>query len=257
MSYIQNYVHDSSVSQVRVLLLGPVSAGKSSFVNSVSSVFKGHITSLAESGSSSHFTSVTTQFCTYPLKAGQGKEPLPLILCDTMGLEHWDKERLHMADIVSILKGHVPDRCQFQPSSPMTSETPGFVRFPGLEDRIHCVVYVIDVHRCSNCAFHKLKAIRETVSREKLGVPQLVLLTKVDEACESVAEDIRNVYRSDVVRKLMKSVSDELDLPMSCIIPVKNYSQELELELHCDILLLSAAVQMLRVADSYLDNVSK
>lgn len=60
MSSIKNYVPvNSSVSQARVLLLGPVGAGKSSFFNSINSVFSGHVTSQAISGSSS--TSVTTQ----------------------------------------------------------------------------------------------------------------------------------------------------------------------------------------------------
>lgn len=118
-------------------------------------------------------------------------------------------------------------------------------------------------------------------------------MTKVDEACESVAKDIRNVYRSDDIRRKVrtllvstqdlmnstmltqncgsseadvnpppplpqiKTVSTGLGVPISCIIPVKNYSQELELDLHCDILLLSAVVQMLRYTDNYLDDFSE
>lgn len=118
-------------------------------------------------------------------------------------------------------------------------------------------------------------------------------MTKVDEACGSVAKDIRNVYWSDEIRKKVrtlwvstqdlmnstmltqncgssseadvnppplpqiKAVSTQLGVPISCIIPVKNYSQELELDLHCDILLLSAVVQMLRYTDNYLDDFSE
>ncbi len=37
----------SSVSQVRVLLVGAMGAGKSSFFNSINSVFRGHVTSQA------------------------------------------------------------------------------------------------------------------------------------------------------------------------------------------------------------------
>lgn len=49
----------ASVSQARVLLIGAVGAGKSSFFNSVNSVFRGHVTSQAIAGCSS--TSLTTQ----------------------------------------------------------------------------------------------------------------------------------------------------------------------------------------------------
>lgn len=52
----------SSVSQVRVLLIGPVGAGKSSFFNSINSVFRGHVTSQAIAGSST--SSLTTQVST-------------------------------------------------------------------------------------------------------------------------------------------------------------------------------------------------
>lgn len=55
----------------------------------------------------------------------------------------------------------------------------------------------------------------------------------------------------------IKSLSDLIGMPISCIIPVKNYSHEVEINLHCDILLLSAVVQMLRFADNYLEDFSE
>ena len=49
----------SRVDHINVLLVGEVSAGKSSFINSVESVFTGHVTSRANSGTLE--TSLTTQ----------------------------------------------------------------------------------------------------------------------------------------------------------------------------------------------------
>ena len=54
----------------------------------------------------------------------------------------------------------------------------------------------------------------------------------------------------------MQEVSARLGVPMSCVVPVKNYSEELELDPNCDILLLSAVIQMLRFADNYFDEIS-
>ena len=60
MKKIQEYQPElSGVTQARVLLVGPVGAGKSSFFNSINSVFRGHMTSQAISGVCGK--SVTTQ----------------------------------------------------------------------------------------------------------------------------------------------------------------------------------------------------
>ncbi|XP_013862747.1 interferon-induced protein 44-like [Austrofundulus limnaeus] len=244
-----------SVTQARVLMIGPVGAGKSSFFNSINSVFRGHVTSQAMSGSST--TSLTTQFRTYTLKDGREGKPLPIIMCDTMGLEESKGAGLDIDDISSILRGHIPDRYMFNPAAPLQAEGGSFQRSPGLKDKIHCVVYVIDACKISimpQMLEEKLVAIRKKVNL--MGVPQLVVLTKVDEACPHVQEDLRNVYKSIYVKKLMQKIGDCLGVPLSCIVPVKNYTEELELDTSCDILLLKALVQIFRFADNFFDDVS-
>ncbi|XP_045905851.1 interferon-induced protein 44-like [Micropterus dolomieu] len=245
----------SSVSQVRVLLIGPVGSGKSSFFNSINSVFRGHVTNQAIAGCST--TSLTTQFRTYSVKAGREGKPLPIILCDTMGLEESTGAGLDIDDIVSILKGHLPDSYQFNPSAPLQSEAHGYRKSPALKDKIHCVVYIIDACKVSIMPTkleEKLGAIRKKVN--SMGIPQLVLMTKVDEACPFVSQDIKNIYKSSYIKELMQEVSARLGVPLSCVVPVKNYSQELELDLDCDILLLTSIIQMLRFADNYFDELS-
>lgn len=71
MESIKSYAPpvDSGVPKVRVLLIGPVGAGKSSFFNSISSVFRGHVTNQAIAGSST--TSLTTKVSFCLLMIGQ------------------------------------------------------------------------------------------------------------------------------------------------------------------------------------------
>ncbi|XP_025999354.1 interferon-induced protein 44-like [Astatotilapia calliptera] len=256
IEYIKSYKPTvSSVTQPRVLLIGPVGAGKSSFFNSVSSVFRGHVTNQAIAGSSS--TSLTTQFRSYSVKAGREGKPLPIILCDTMGLEETKGAGLDIDDLSSILKGHLPDRYQFNPSAPLHPEAHGYRTSPGLKDKIHCVAYVIDASKVSIMPTgleEKLDAIRKKVNL--IGIPQLVLLTKVDEACPLVKEDVRNVYKSGYIKDVVQEVGSRLGVPLSCVVPVKNYSEELELDMNCDILLLSAVIQMFRFVDDYFDELS-
>ncbi|XP_062306733.1 interferon-induced protein 44-like [Osmerus eperlanus] len=242
----------SSVSRAKVLLIGPVGAGKSSFFNSINSIFRGHVANQALSGSSS--TSLTTRFRTYSVKAGREGKPLPIILCDTMGLEEATGVGIDVDDVISILKGHMPNRHQFHPSVPLQTVD----KSAQLKDQIHCVAYVIDGCKVSIMSAKmeaKLSAIRWKINR--LGIPQLVLMTKVDEACPDVADDLRNIYVSQYIRTKAQEVSVRLGVPLSCVLPVKNYSEELELDLSTDILLLTALVQMLRSTDSYFDDVSE
>lgn len=251
---IKNYKPDvKSVSQARVLLVGPVGAGKSSFFNSVNSIFRGNMTSQAICGSAG--TSLTTQFRTFTIKSGKSGEPIPLILCDTMGLEEASGAGLDMEDIVNIYKGHVQDRYQFNPMTPLSEDVPGYRKHVSLKDQIHCVVYVVDTCRVSLMSakiVEKFAAIRKKTNQ--IGIPQLVLMTKVDEACPLVSEDLQNVYMSHYIQRKIQELSASLGIPVSGILPVKNYSQELELNQNTDILILSALDQMLNYADSFFEN---
>ncbi|KAK7879560.1 hypothetical protein WMY93_033732 [Mugilogobius chulae] len=208
---------------------GPVGAGKSSFFNSINSVFRGHVTCQAMAGSSA--TSLTTQDST-----GAG---------------------LDIEDINSVLKGHMPDCYQFNSAAPLHSESHGYRKSPELKDKIHCVVYVLDSCKISIMPY-KLEAKLSAVRRKAnlLGIPQLALVTKVDEACPLVKDDLTNVYKSGYIKDMLQEVSARLGLPVSCVLPLKNYSEELELQLPVDILLLSALQQLLRFTDNYFDELS-
>ncbi|KAL0160355.1 hypothetical protein M9458_044080 [Cirrhinus mrigala] len=200
----------TSVSQVRILMIGPVGAGKSSFFNSINSIFTGHVTAKAI---------LTVQFRTYPVNDGREGKPLPFVLCDTMGLEEQSGAGLDIEDISSILQGHVPDRYKQKASRPAS-----------LQEKIHCVVYVIDTTKIS------------------------LMSDKLQEKLASIRRKWRKIFKA-FMSVPTSSRSSRLGVSVSCVLPVKNYSQELELELNCDVLLLTALQQMLRFADDYFDDI--
>uniref|UniRef100_A0A3B3VZ78 Interferon-induced protein 44-like n=1 Tax=Poecilia latipinna TaxID=48699 RepID=A0A3B3VZ78_9TELE len=248
MNYIENYKPlISSVSQARILLIGPVGVGKSSFFNSINSVFRGHVTNQAVSGCSS--TSLTTQFRTYSLKAGREGRLLPVILCDTMGLESSNDTGLDIEDITSILKGHLPDCYQFNPAAPLDPEASGYRKSPSLKDKIHCVTYVLDACNISIMPTkmeEKLSAIRKKSCYTKNILSESSLLLLFSKF------DLNNLC----AMMQMQQASTKLGIPLSCIVPVRNYTETLDLDVNCDILLLSAITQMLRWADNFYDDFS-
>uniref|UniRef100_A0A3B3Q9K4 Uncharacterized protein n=1 Tax=Paramormyrops kingsleyae TaxID=1676925 RepID=A0A3B3Q9K4_9TELE len=221
-----------SVPQARILLIGLVGAGKSSFFNSINSIFRGNITSQAEAGDMG--TSLTLKvICT--------SGPLSFLLCDTMGLEATDDGGVKTEDIVSILKGYVPDKYQVRTVSNQVILSMSDIN---AMNAMHLMAYSIQ-HFVLNVAseFFLLMFVE---------VPLMVLLTKVDKACPLVEKDLKNVYRSCYIKGLVMHQS--LGIPALYVLPVKNYSHEIELNDTCDILLLTAMQKMLNFADGYFDN---
>eukprot|EP00066_Takifugu_rubripes_P008301 XP_003974397.1 PREDICTED: interferon-induced protein 44-like [Takifugu rubripes] len=243
---------DSSVTKARILLLGPSGVGKSSFVNSVFSIFR-DITGNRADGSNP-----TSEFRTYLIRGVEGRTFLNLALCDTMGLSEKKGAGLHSDDIVSIIQGHVRNGYKFRPTSPMTPETAKYVAAPTLNEKIHCVVYVMDASTVSDMSAALKKKLREIRQRvTSLKIPQLVLMTKVDEADPSVIKNIRKVYKSEIIREKAEQLAALLDVPISCIFPVKNYfPDEVKLNDNCDVLLLMAVYEMLSLADNYMDDIA-
>ena len=54
-------VSETNVTAAKILLLGQIGAGKSSFVNSINSIFRGKITSKACSGNFEHSVTTTVE----------------------------------------------------------------------------------------------------------------------------------------------------------------------------------------------------
>ncbi|XP_056894674.1 interferon-induced protein 44-like [Takifugu flavidus] len=88
-----------------------------------------------------------------------------------------------------------------------------------------------------------------------LGIHQVALLTHVDLVCPETAQDVTNVYKSRVVQAAIDQAAALLGMSTSYIVPVKNYSSELDVDDNTDVLLLNAVDHILQYADLYfLDN---
>ncbi|KAL3875137.1 hypothetical protein ACJMK2_038065 [Sinanodonta woodiana] len=251
---VQNFVplKELNISQTKILLVGPVGAGKSSFFNTISSIFRGHVTSQACSGSAEH--SLTTKYRMYQVRSAASSKPLPFRLCDTMGLE--ESQGLDASEISYIIDGNVPDGYQFNPSVPFSQETPGYINNPSVkEDMIHCVAYVLDgstIDILQEKTLERLKAMQTKINQ--IGVPQVVLLTKVDKVCRSVEEDLSIVFKSGLISDLVDKVSQVMGLPRGHVLPLKNYERELELDINVNILALLALRQILRCSQDFMFN---
>ena len=87
-----------------------------------------------------------------------------------------------------------------------------------------------------------------------LGIPQMILLTKIDKVCPKVEEDVSQVFRSVAILEQVEKVSQLLGTPRNNMLPIKNYETEIELNDNINILALIALSQMLRASEDYMFN---
>lgn len=248
---------DNRVSEIRILLLGPVGSGKSSFFNSVKSIFQGHVTRQAAVGSDT--TSITEQYRVYSIRDEKDGKSLPFRLCDSMGLEDKEGGGLCVDDIPYIIKGNISDRYQFTPHKPITSNHPAFITSPSLKDKTHCVVYVLDVNSVDSLSLNMVSAFKR-IQREALnhGVALVVLLTHVKNYADILQDNYLNMNKSMSSQNqlVLKKVHALLNIPIFNIFMIENYASELDLNPLKDTVILSALRQMLRAANDVLEDLS-
>ncbi|XP_051767458.1 interferon-induced protein 44 isoform X2 [Ctenopharyngodon idella] len=245
-----------NVTEARILLIGPVGAGKSSFISSVQSVFSGRVINRAMVGSSSS-TSFTKKLRSFNIRGAGEKadEPTALVLCDVMGVGEGESTGLTLHDALSVIKGHAPEGHQFSPEQPIGADTVGYVRKPNIKDKVHCVVFVVDGSKVGSYAKSfgtTFQQLRDHISN--LGVHQVALLTHVDQVCKATGSDITQVYKSQTIQQAMVKTGALLGMATSYIVPVKNYCSELDLDENTDILLLKAVDHILQYVNLYFQD---
>ncbi|XP_052407388.1 interferon-induced protein 44-like [Carassius gibelio] len=242
---------DPKVKYIRILLTGEVGAGKSSFINSVSSAFQRRITTdaLADNAGAAGM-SFTKTYDTYYIR--NGESVLPFVFNDIMGLESGESHGAHPDDIIKALEGLLKEGHNFNPiasakKDDCKSET-------SLEDLTYCLVYVIAANKISmmtHDVIKKMRYIREKAS--SLGISQVIIMTMVDEACPLVRKDLQKIYTSKKIKEKMQECSNSIGVPVSYIFPVKNYHEEMDTQNDMDVLTLRALTRIVEIADDMLN----
>ncbi|KAK9980578.1 hypothetical protein ABG768_000172 [Culter alburnus] len=235
------------VKKINILVAGQIGAGKSSFINSIDSAFQGRICCRALVNPSAGGRSFTENLKGFTIRSG--KKSLPFVFKDTMGLEADQLAGSQIEDIISAVLGHVKDGYEFKEKRTIYFKDEHFNMNPTLSDQASCLVYVVaadTVQFTDDKLVVKLKCIRERISAE--GIPQVVIMTKVDEACPLVKQDLRNIYTSKKIYEKMNLCSAKIGVPLTDIFPVKNYHEEIDTEDDIDFLLLKALEQIVQIA---------
>ncbi|KAF4075391.1 hypothetical protein AMELA_G00233930 [Ameiurus melas] len=247
----REFQSNRSVDHLRILVVGPEGAGKSAFITSVNTVLQGRSTYLAHSLSEG--LSVTSKYTVYKLNKGTEGSLFPFVFGDTMGLETGLKGA-HTNDIINILQGHVREGYTFNPSRELTAGSNDFNQTPSLNDKVHCLVFVLPAERISIILSEIIIKMKEILKKAReLEIPVVVIMSKVDEACPLVKEDLKMIYRSRTIKEKMQKCNSRLGVPLNYIFPVKNYHEEINNSAETDILILMALTNILNFANDFVE----
>uniref|UniRef100_A0A4W4FPS7 G domain-containing protein n=1 Tax=Electrophorus electricus TaxID=8005 RepID=A0A4W4FPS7_ELEEL len=252
VDYLRTFTIDiDEVKELRFLLYGLVGAGKSSTINTIKTIFGGSqfVNCLAEAMSTTSFTMNVSTQCKPP--------NLSRIINQSETLSTSNRQQtLHLVFLLYVR--HIKEGYVFNPKSQISEENPHYLKNPSLSDRIHCLVSVVAADRIAVMdqeIINKMRQVRQAANR--MGIPQVVFMTRVDLACPLTKENLRYIYKSKKVRDNMQKCSSLLGIPVNCIFPVKNYHMETHVSGDINCLMLDALTQIVDWANDYVAQIAQ
>ncbi|XP_078017178.1 interferon-induced protein 44-like [Epinephelus lanceolatus] len=147
--------------------------------------------------------------------------------------------------------GHI----EFNPLSKITEDDNYYNKDPTLKDQVHVLVCVVSAETSNILSNEYVKKMRDVrLAARDMGIPEVAILTKIDEACPEVKKDIKNVYKSKYLKKQMEKIKVVLGTPEKSIFPVKNYHSEIDTDDDTDTLILSALRRIINLGEDFVND---
>ncbi|XP_008299005.1 interferon-induced protein 44-like [Stegastes partitus] len=149
--------------------------------------------------------SFTTDYRTFKIQKEARGTFYPFALSDIMGLERDTGRGVRVEDIKLAMKGHVRDGYKFNPNAALSDQDNGYNNNPSPNDKVHVLVCVVSAYALNLIPPETMTKMREVqLAARALRIPQLAVLTRIDEVCPEVNKDIKNVYKSIYVKKQVR-----------------------------------------------------
>ncbi|XP_017277293.1 interferon-induced protein 44 [Kryptolebias marmoratus] len=252
--FVKSYKpQNDEVGNLRILLFGPTGAGKSSFINSVESVIQDRICGRAGTDATSAGFSYTKKYKTYKINKGN-QSHCSFVFTDTRGLE--SKKGVHLEDIKLALKGHVKEGYQFDPERQLKEGDDSYNSSPSLSDKVHVLVFVVPANSINIMSEDMPKKMRDVrLAASEMEIPQLAILTRVDEACSGLEKNINKMYKCKHLKEKFDELHLQLGVPKNCIFLVKNYTSEIDTNDKMNAHILCAIRRMINFGEDFVNNL--
>ncbi|XP_072301558.1 interferon-induced protein 44-like [Eucyclogobius newberryi] len=250
---------NEDVRHLRVLVYGPVGAGKSSLINSLTSALLGRMAiPAAVNNTQSDEGSFTLQYKTHRIRKGRGQKRsyYPFVFNDIMGLESHQSMGVRAEDIKLAMMGHVKEGYKFNPMSSISPSDQFYNPNPRPDDKVHVLVLLLSANcpETDSTVIQKMKEVRQAA--RDLGIPQIAIGTHIDETCDQIEKDVKNVYKSKSLKRKMEMFSSEVGIPLNCIMALKNYSEgEMKNNPDMDTLILTALKHIVDFGDDFIEEM--
>ncbi|XP_053387405.1 interferon-induced protein 44-like [Mercenaria mercenaria] len=243
------------VETANLLLIGPQQAGKSSFINSIISIAKGRKSN--KTAALGRGDSVTERLLTV---SGQGLRR-KLRFKDTVGIIEATHPDVTCDNIKQILVGDVKHREMLYQGSRSYEKIES--TYGPSKTTAHCVIFVIDANVLNTYKENahqgtiefKIKNLMDKV--KDMGIPFILVLTKIDQLCEEVENDISVTFRSVGVKEAVDTARRIFGFQEIDIYPVKNYEKETKMNPLMDMLILEAIRQAINYSVDYLEDLQE
>ncbi|CAL8282095.1 unnamed protein product [Boreogadus saida] len=157
-------------------------------------------------------------------------------------------------DIKHAMQGHLKEGYKFNAKSPLQPSDEGYNKNPDRNDMVDILVCVVSANALpmmKDDTLNKMNVI--TTAARDYDIPQMAILTNIDETCPLVKKSITNVYKSKRIRRMMEELQSKLGIPLTNIFPLKNYHEEHDLNSDIDMLILKALRQIIQIANDRLN----
>lgn len=237
---------------INIMVMGNIGAGKSSFINTLFTVFRnnGHISTIA-SPHGINVSSTTKRFHEVILTTLRDGKTIRIYDCRGVHCHEWSSTD-YKDDLIKAVDGCIRKNYQFQKDSGIQEDSVFFNKNPTISDKMHCVLYVTESNQVQQ---EILMHVREHVDDNV--IPLRVILTKVDQLNLCGDGNLSGIFRSRQVNRKVESVQKMFGIQENQILPIANYVNGMTQNIVQDVLALLTIDEILQDAISYIQNETK